>query len=204
MGSMIKVLVAEDMHIVRGALVALLGLEADIEVVAECASGDEILPLAQSARPDIALIDIDLPGKDGLTAAAELHEQLPGVRTLILTSLGSPGTLRRALAAKVNGFLRKDAPADRLANAVRGVAAGRRVVDGDLALAAWDSEECPLTAREIEVLRLASVGSDPTEIAAELFLSAGTVRNYLTTIVSKLSARNRVDAVRIARESGWL
>ncbi|ANN22158.1 DNA-binding response regulator [Amycolatopsis azurea] len=201
---MIKVLVAEDMHIVRGALVALLGLEADIEVVAECASGDEILPLAQSARPDIALIDIDLPGKDGLTAAAELHEQLPGVRTLILTSLGSPGTLRRALAAKVNGFLRKDAPADRLANAVRGVAAGRRVVDGDLALAAWDSEECPLTAREIEVLRLASVGSDPTEIAAELFLSAGTVRNYLTTIVSKLSARNRVDAVRIARESGWL
>ncbi|AGM04449.1 two-component system, NarL family, response regulator DesR [Amycolatopsis keratiniphila] len=204
MGSMIKVLVAEDMHIVRGALVALLGLEPDIEVVAECASGDEILPLAQSARPDIALIDIDLPGKDGLTAAAELHEQLPGVRTLILTSLGSPGTLRRALAAKVNGFLRKDAPADRLANAVRGVAAGRRVVDGDLALAAWDSEECPLTAREIEVLRLASVGSDPTEIAAELFLSAGTVRNYLTTIVSKLSARNRVDAVRIARESGWL
>ncbi len=204
MGSMIKVLVAEDMHIVRGALVALLGLEADIEVVAECASGDEILPLAQSARPDIALIDIDLPGKDGLTAAAELHEQLPGVRTLILTSLGSPGTLRRALAAKVNGFLRKDAPADRLANAVRGVAAGRRVVDGDLALAAWDSEECPLTAREIEVLRLASVGSEPTEIAAELFLSAGTVRNYLTTIVSKLSARNRVDAVRIARESGWL
>ncbi|MER6665688.1 DNA-binding response regulator [Amycolatopsis sp. NPDC058340] len=201
---MIKVLVAEDMHIVRGALVALLGLEPDIEVVAECASGDEILPLAQSARPDIALIDIDLPGKDGLTAAAELHEQLPGVRTLILTSLGSPGTLRRALAAKVNGFLRKDAPADRLANAVRGVAAGRRVVDGDLALAAWDSEECPLTAREIEVLRLASVGSDPTEIAAELFLSAGTVRNYLTTIVSKLSARNRVDAVRIARESGWL
>ncbi|MFI7122360.1 DNA-binding response regulator [Amycolatopsis sp. NPDC049868] len=201
---MIKVLVAEDMHIVRGALVALLGLEPDIEVVAECASGDEILPLAESARPDIALIDIDLPGKDGLTAAAELHEQLPGVRTLILTSLGSPGTLRRALAAKVNGFLRKDAPADRLANAVRGVAAGRRVVDGDLALAAWDSEECPLTAREIEVLRLASVGSDPTEIAAELFLSAGTVRNYLTTIVSKLSARNRVDAVRIARESGWL
>ncbi|MEV6905558.1 response regulator transcription factor [Amycolatopsis sp. NPDC051071] len=201
---MIKVLVAEDMHIVRGALVALLGLEADIEVVAECASGDEILALAQSARPDIALIDIDLPGKDGLTAAAELHEQLPGVRTLILTSLGSPGTLRRALAAKVNGFLRKDAPADRLANAVRGVAAGRRVVDGDLALAAWDSEECPLTAREIEVLRLASVGSDPTEIAAELFLSAGTVRNYLTTIVSKLSARNRVDAVRIAKESGWL
>lgn len=204
MGSMIKVLVAEDMHIVRGALVALLGLEADIEVVAECASGDEILPLAQSTRPDVALIDIDLPGKDGLTAAAELHEQLPGVRTLILTSLGSPGTLRRALAAKVNGFLRKDAPADRLANAVRGVAAGRRVVDGDLALAAWDSEDCPLTTREIEVLRLASVGSDPTEIAAELFLSAGTVRNYLTTIVSKLSARNRVDAVRIARESGWL
>lgn len=204
LGLMIKVLVAEDMHIVRGALVALLELEADIEVVAECANGDEILPLAQSAHPDIALIDIDLPGKDGLTAAAELHVQVPACRTLILTSLGSPGTLRRALAAKVNGFLRKDAPADRLANAVRGVAAGRRVVDGDLALAAWDTEECPLTAREIEVLRMASVGADPTEIAAELFLSAGTVRNYLTTIVTKLNARNRVDAVRIARESGWL
>ncbi|WP_020670862.1 response regulator transcription factor [Amycolatopsis nigrescens] len=201
---MIKVLVAEDMHIVRGALVALLQLESDIEVVAECAAGDEILPAARAARPDVALIDIDLPRKDGLTAAGELHEHLPECRTLILTSLGNPGTLRRALAAKVGGFLLKDAPADKLANAVRGVATGRRVVDGDLALAAWDSEDCPLTGREIEVLRMAADGADPTDIAARLYLSAGTVRNYLTTIVTKVSARNRVDAIRIAKESGWL
>ncbi len=201
---MIKVLVAEDMHIVRGALVALLQLEQDIEVVAECSTGDEILAKAREARPDIALIDIDLPGKDGLTAAAELHGQLPGCRTLILTSLGRPGTLRRALAAKVSGFLSKDAPSDKLARAVRDVAAGRRVLDGDLALAAWDSEDCPLTDREVEILRLASGGTEPGEIAEQLYLSTGTIRNALTTIVAKLDARNRLDAIRIAREAGWL
>lgn len=200
----IRVLVAEDMHIVRGALVALLRLEPDIEVVSEVASGDEILAAARSSRTQVAVIDIDLPGKDGLTAASELHEQLPEVRTLILTSLGRPGTLRRALAAKVNGFLLKDAPAEKLANAVRGVAAGRRMVDGDLALAAWDTVECPLTPREIDVLRLTAEGRDTMEVAAKAFLSAGTVRNYLTTIVSKLNARNRVDAIRIAKESGWI
>ena len=201
---MIKVLVAEDMHIVRGALVALLELEQDIEVVAECSTGDEILAKAREVRPDIALIDIDLPGKDGLTAAAELHGQVPGCRTLILTSLGRPGTLRRALAAKVSGFLSKDAPSDKLAGAVRDVAAGRRVLDGDLALAAWDSEDCPLTDREIEILRLASVGTEPGEIAEQLYLSTGTIRNALTAIVAKLDARNRLDAIRIAREAGWL
>jgi two-component system response regulator DesR len=201
---MIKVLVAEDMHIVRGALVALLQLESDIEVVAEVATGDEILPAARRTLPDVAVIDIDMPLKDGLTAAAELHEQLPECRTLILTSLGSPGTLRRALAAKVGGFLLKDAPAEKLANAIRGVAAGRRVVDGDLAMAAWDTADCPLTTREIEVLRRTADGADPVEIASALYLSAGTVRNYLTTIVSKVGARNRFDAVRIARESGWI
>jgi two-component system response regulator DesR len=200
----IRVLVAEDMHIVRGALVALLRLEPDIEVVSEVASGDEILTAARTSRTQVAVIDIDLPGKDGLTAATELHEQLPEVRTLILTSLGRPGTLRRALAAKVNGFLLKDAPAEKLANAVRGVAAGRRMVDGDLALAAWDTVECPLTPREIDVLRLTAEGCDTMEVAAKAFLSAGTVRNYLTTIVSKLNARNRVDAIRIAKESGWI
>jgi two-component system response regulator DesR len=200
----IRVLVAEDMHIVRGALVALLRLEPDIEVVSEVASGDEILAAARTSRTQVAVIDIDLPGKDGLTAATELHEQLPEVRTLILTSLGRPGTLRRALAAKVNGFLLKDAPAEKLANAVRGVAAGRRMVDGDLALAAWDTVECPLTPREIDVLRLTAEGCDTMEVAAKAFLSAGTVRNYLTTIVSKLNARNRVDAIRIAKESGWI
>ncbi|HEV8560976.1 MAG TPA: response regulator transcription factor [Actinophytocola sp.] len=201
---MIKVLIAEDMHMVRGALVALLKLESDIEVVAEVSSGNEIMPAARTHHPDVAVIDIDLPGKDGLTAAAEIHEQLPEVRTLILTSLGRPGTLRRAMAARVSGFLLKDAPADKLANAIRGVAVGRRVVDGDLALAAWDSAECPLTAREIEVLRMAEEGANAVEIAAFLYLSTGTVRNYLTTIVNKLNARNRVDAIRIAKEAGWL
>jgi two-component system response regulator DesR len=200
---MIKVLLAEDMHMVRGALVALLNLEPDIEVIAEVASGDQIIPTARRSRPDVAVIDIDLPGMDGLTAASELHQQMPECRTLILTSLGRPGTLRRALSAKVGGFILKDAPAAELADAIRGVAAGRRVVDGQLALAAWDSADCPLTLREIEVLRLAADGADAVEIAARLFLSAGTVRNYLTTIVSKLNARNRVDAIRIAREAGW-
>jgi two-component system response regulator DesR len=200
----IKVLIAEDMHIVRGALVALLGLEPDIDVVAQVSSGNDILPMARSAGADVAVIDIDLPGKDGLTAAGEIHEQLPGCRTLILTSLGRPGTLRRALAAKVSGFLLKDAPPDQLANAVRGVVAGRRMVDGDLALAAWDTQDCPLTPRETDVLRLTAEGCRTVEVAARLYLSAGTVRNYLTTIVTKLNARNRVDAIRIAKESGWL
>lgn len=201
---MIRILLAEDMHMVRGALVALLNLEHDIEVVAEVASGDEILPAALANAVDVAVIDIDLPGKDGLTAATEIHQRLPSCRTLILTSLNRPGTLRRALAAKVGGYILKDAPSDRLANAVRGVAAGRRVVDAELALSAWDTADCPLTSRELEVLRLAAAGANPTEIAARLFLSAGTVRNYLTMIVTKFQARNRVDAIRIAKEAGWL
>jgi two-component system response regulator DesR len=189
---------------VRGALVALLSLESDIEVVAEVAGGNDIMPTARSTQPDVAVIDIDLPGKDGLTAAAELHEQLPNCRTLILTSLGRPGTLRRALAAKVGGFLLKDAPPDKLASAIRDVSIGRRVVDSDLALAAWDTADCPLTGREIEVLRMAADGANAVDIASRLYLSAGTVRNYLTTAVTKLNARNRVDAIRIAKESGWL
>ena len=201
---MIRVLVAEDMHIVRGALVALLRLEPDIDVVAEVASGLDIVPTARAKRAQVAIIDIDLPGMDGLTAAGELHEQVPDCRTVILTSLGRPGTLRRALNAKVSGFLLKDAPPAKLANAVRGVLAGRRMVDGDLALAAWDSVDCPLTTRELDVLRMTAQGFGTVEVAARLYLSAGTVRNYLTTVVAKLNARNRVDAVRIADESGWL
>lgn len=201
---MIKILLAEDMHMVRGALVALLDLESDIQVLAQVASGNEILPAARKCQPDVAIIDIDLPGKDGLTAAIELHQELPQCRTLILTSLGRPGTMRRALAARVNGFMLKDAPPDKLATAVRDVAAGRRVVDSQLALAAWDTEECPLTTRELEILGLAAGGHNAMDIAAQLFLSPGTVRNYLTTVVSKLNARNRVDAIRIARESDWL
>lgn len=189
---------------VRGALVALLNLEKDLEVVAAVASGEEILPAALEHRPDVAVIDIDLPGKDGLTAAVEIHENVPKCRTLMLTSLGTAGTVRRALAAHVGGFMLKDAPPDSLANGIRKVAAGGRVVDPQLAMSAWDSEQCPLTDRETEILRLASAGYDPVDIAGELFLSAGTVRNHLTSIIGKLNARNRVDAIRIATEAEWL
>ena len=201
---MIRVTVAEDMHMVRGALVALLQMENDIEVVAEVASGDEILPVALRLRPDVAVIDIDLPGIDGLSAAALLHERVPETRTLILTSLGRPGTMRRALSAKVSGFLLKDAPPSELADAIRKVAAGLRVIDPQLALAAWDTPACPLTTRELEVLRMSAEGAGTTEIASQLFLTKGTVRNYLTAAVGKLNARNRVDAIRIAAEAGWL
>lgn len=201
---MVKVLLAEDMHMVRGALVALLGLEPDIEVVAEVASGEQIMAAALEQRPDVLLVDVDLPGKDGLEAAVEVQQRLPRVRILVLTALGRPGTLRRALSAKVDGFLLKDAPADQLSGAIRDVVAGRRVVDHHLTLAAWDSMDCPLTQRELEVLSLAAQGVEAAEIAGVLHLSAGTVRNYLTAVVNKLNARNRVDAIRIATEAGWL
>ncbi|MBO8193170.1 response regulator transcription factor [Streptomyces oryzae] len=201
---MISVVLAEDMHMVRGALVALLDIETDIEIVAEVDSGSDILPAVFAHRPDVAVIDIDLPGMDGLTAAAEVHEKLPACRTLILTSLGQPGNLRRALEAHVSGFLLKDAPPSKLADAIRRIQAGERVIDPELALDAWSARENPLTARETEVLRLAAEGAEAADIAGRLFLSVGTVRNYLTTIVIKLGARNRVDALRIAREQGWL
>lgn len=201
---MIRVLLAEDMHMVRGALIALLNLEPDIQVIAEVSSGDKIVPMARQHKPDVAVIDIDLPILDGLSAAAKIREELPSVRTLMLTSLGRPGTLRKALAARVDGFLLKDAPPGQLAGAIRDVAAGKRVVDSQLALAAWDRGECPLTDRELEVLRLAAAGSDAPEIAVALSLSAGTVRNYMTTIITKLNGRNRVDAIRIADEAGWI
>jgi two-component system, NarL family, response regulator DesR len=201
---MIKVMLAEDMHMVRGALVALLKLEQGIDVVGDVASGSDIVPRALVLRPDVAVLDIDLPGIDGLTAAGELHDALPECRCLILTGLGRPGNLRRALAAHVAGFILKDAPPDQLAHAIRSVAAGQRVIDPQLALAAWDSSHNPLTTREAEVLRLAAGGAQVPEIAARLYLSLGTVRNYLTTVVNKLNARNRVDAVRIAHEAGWL
>jgi two-component system response regulator DesR len=192
------------MHMMRGALVALLDRESDIDVVAEVATGTEILPAARDTRPDVAVIDIDLPGMDGLTAATQLHEHLPYCRTLILTSHGRPGTLRRALQAKVSGFILKDAPARQLADAIRVVSTGGRVIDKELALDAWDYPVCPLTKRELEVLRMASHGNGVTEIAAKLYLTTGTVRNYLRTIASKLNARNRVDAIRIAQDAEWL
>ncbi|MCX5108802.1 response regulator transcription factor [Streptomyces sp. NBC_00378] len=200
----IRILLAEDMNMVRGALVALLNLEDDLEVVCEVERGDEILDGALLHKPDVAVIDVDLPGIDGLTAAERLRKQLPECRALILTSLGRPGALRRALAAQVSGFLLKDAPPQELAAAVRNVAAGKRVIDSQLALSAWNSTESPLTTRETEVLRLAADGLEPVEIAGHLQLSLGTVRNYLTTAVTKLNARNRVDAIKIARDADWL
>ncbi|MEJ8644321.1 response regulator transcription factor [Streptomyces sp. NBC_01310] len=200
----IRILLAEDMHMVRGALVALLELEPDLEVVAVVDRGDLIVPTALECRPDVAIMDVDLPNMDGLTAAEMLHDQLPACRTLIMTGLGRPGLLRRAMAARVSGFLLKDSPAEGLAQAVREVAAGRRVINPQIAMSAWDIGENPLSEREIEVLGMAAQGDEPREIAAKLHLSIGTVRNYLTTTVVKLNARNRIDAVRIATEAGWL
>ncbi|KUJ69171.1 two-component system response regulator [Streptomyces albus subsp. albus] len=201
---MVTVLIAEDMRMLRQALVALLELEPDIEIVAELSDGSEIVPRALEVRPDVAVLDIDLPGMDGLTAAAALYTAVPACRTMMLTSLGRPGNLRRALAAHVSGFLVKDSSPETLSHAIRAVARGERVMDPQLVLAALDEEPQPLTPREREVLRLASEGAGAQQIATRLFLSAGTVRNYLTSVVTKLNARNRVDAIRIAREAGWL
>jgi two-component system, NarL family, response regulator DesR len=201
---MIRVLVAEDMRILRDTLVSVLNLEEDIEVVAQVAAGDGIVPAALAERPDLAVLDIDMPRVDGLTAAAELYERLPACRVVILTVLGRPGLLRRALAAHVSGFLVKDAPSDELIGALRRVAAGERVIDPQVALAALETAGSPLSAREAEVLGRFATGADPAEIAAELFLSYGTVRNYLASAVTKLGGRNRMDAVRIATEAGWL
>jgi two-component system response regulator DesR len=200
----LRILLAEDVAMVRGALVALIELEPDLKVVAAIENGEDIVPTALECQPDIAIIDIDLPGLDGLSAAAQLHEKLPSCRTLILTNLGRAGTLRRALAAHVSGYMLKDAPPEQLAQAIRNVAAGQRVIDPQLALSTWDGGQSPLSARECEVLRIAADGAEPAEIAATLQLSVGTVRNYLTNIVTKLNARNRVDAIKRAYEAGWL
>lgn len=197
-------LLAEDMRILADTLAAVLSLEDDIEVVAQVADGDAILPAAVAARPDVAVLDIDLPGTDGLIAAAQLHEQCADCRVLILTVLGKPGNLRKALAAHVTGFLPKDIEGEQLVSVVRKVAAGEKVIDPELALAALEVPDSPLAPREAEVLRLFGAGAGPEEIAADMFLSYGTVRNYLASAVTKLGARNRVDAVRIAAEAGWL
>lgn len=199
---MIRLIIAEDVPMLRGALVALLELEQDLSVVAEVGNGNDILPTALEHRPDVAVIDVDLPGTDGLSAAAKLRSCLPSCRVLIITSLGNPAALRRALAAQVDGYVLKDALPSELAQAIRKVAAGQRVIDPQLALMAWDGPAQQLTPREVDVLRLAAAGEDVRVIAKELHLSVGTVRNYLTTIVHKLGARNRVDAVRIAKDNG--
>jgi two-component system response regulator DesR len=200
----LRILLAEDMAMVRGAFVALIELEPDLRVVATVENGRDIVPSALACHPDVAIIDIDLPGLDGLTAAKLLHEELPRCRTLIVTNLARAGTLRRALAAHVSGYILKDAPPEQLTSAIRRVAAGSRVIDPQLALSAWEGDHNPLSPREHEVLRLAAEGAEPVEIAAALRLSVGTVRNYLTTIVTKLNARNRVEAIKTAYDAGWL
>ncbi|MEU7602969.1 response regulator transcription factor [Streptomyces sp. NPDC041003] len=201
---MIRILLAEDMHMIRGALAALLDLEPDMEVVAEVARGDAVVPAALAHRPTVAVLDLDMPGADGISAARDLAAALPDCRTLILTALGRPEALRSALAARVGGFMLKDARPDQLAAAIRSVVAGEHVIDPKLAAAALTAKESPLTPRETDVLRLAAAGSELDEIARELHLTQGTVRNYLGAAVTKLDARNRLDAVRIAREHGWL
>jgi two-component system response regulator DesR len=201
---MIRVLIAEDMHMIRGALAALLRLEKDIDVVAELDRGDTIVDAALRTAPDVAVIDIDLPGLDGLSAAAVLHERLPSCRTLILTGLSQPGHLLRALKVHARGFLLKDAPAARLANAIRSIAKGERVLDPELVAAAVEAGSSPLTEREMDVLRAARSGSASVEIGEQLNLSPATVRNYLSNAIAKLGARNRLDAIRTAEDAGWL
>lgn len=201
---MIRVLIAEDMHLIRGALVALLSLEEDMEVVAQLERGDAIVETAVLTRPDVAVLDIDLPGLDGLSAAGRLYDKLPECRTLILTGLSQPGHLLRALKVHVRGFIVKDAPADMLADGIRRVAAGERVIDPDLVAAALETGVSPLTPRETDVLRAAEDGIATDEIAARLSLSPATVRNYLSNGITKVGGRNRIDAIRIARNAGWL
>lgn len=201
---MIRVLIAEDMHLIRGALVALLSLEEDMEVVAQLERGDAIVETAVLTRPDVAVLDIDLPGLDGLTAAGRLYDKLPECRTLVLTGLSQPGHLLRALKVHVRGFIVKDAPADMLADGIRRVAAGERVIDPDLVAAALETGVSPLTPRETDVLRAAEDGIATDEIAARLSLSPATVRNYLSNGITKVGGRNRIDAIRIARNAGWL
>jgi len=199
----IRVLVAEDQAMVLGALAALLDLEEDLEVVGRAADGREALALARSERPDVVVTDIEMPGMTGLELAVALRDLDPRPRVMIVTTFARPGYLRRALEAGVSGYLLKDTPAEELAGAVRTVHAGGRAVDPELATEAW-AEEDPLTDRERQVLRLAGEGRPTAAIAAELYLSEGTVRNYLSEAISKLDAANRVEAARIARRKGWL
>jgi two-component system response regulator DesR len=201
---MIRVLLAEDQAMVRGALSALLGLEGDIDVVAQVDRGDEVVSAALETSPDVALLDIEMPGGDGLQAAAALREQVPACRVLILTTFSRGGYLRRAMELGAVGFLLKNAPAAELAVAIRRAMAGERVVDPELALAALSEGTSPLTPREREVLGASRGGASIAEIAARLFLSEGTVRNHLSVAIQKMGARNRIEAARLAEEKGWL
>lgn len=201
---MIRVLLAEDQGMVRGALSALLRLEEDIEVVAEVTRGDEVLPVALDSQPDVALLDIEMPGSSGLEAAQELQEHLPTCRIIILTTFGRSGYLRQAMESGAVGFLLKDAPAADLAVALRRVMAGERVVDPELALTALSEGSNPLTPREREVLAASLSGASIADIAAQLVVSEGTVRNHLSEAIQKMGAKNRIEAARLAEERGWL
>lgn len=200
----IRVLLAEDQGMMRGALALLLDLEDDIEVVAQVAAGDRIVDESLAVRPDIALLDIELPGRSGLDAAAELRQRLPSCQVLILTTFGRPGYLRRAMEAGAAGFLVKDGPVEELADAIRRVLRGERVIDPALAAAALSAGPSPLTPREQDVLNAAADGATVADIAARVFLSESTVRNYLSAAIGKTSTRNRMEAVRAARQNGWL
>ena len=201
---MIRLLIADDQDLIRSAFAALLGLEPDFEVVATVARGDEVIDAARKHRPDIALLDIEMDGIDGLTAAGVLAEQVPGCRALILTTFGRPGYLKRAMEAGARGFVVKDAPPEQLVEAIRRVAAGELVVDPALAAETLAHGDSPLTARERDVLTTARTGQTVAEIASILFLSEGTVRNYLSSAIGKLGARNRTEAIQTAEARGWL
>ncbi|QLQ37268.1 response regulator transcription factor [Micromonospora robiginosa] len=200
----IRLLLADDQALVRGALAALLSLEPDLTVVAEVSRGDEVVPAALRAHPDVALLDVEMPGMDGVAAAAALRAALPDCRVLVVTTFGRPGYLRRAMEAGANGFVVKDTPARQLADAVRRAHAGLRVVDPTLAAETLATGASPLTERETEVLRTARGGGTVAELAATLHLSEGTVRNHLSSAIGKTGARNRADAVRLAETNGWL
>jgi two-component system response regulator DesR len=199
-----RILIADDQAMIRGAFAALLALESDFTVVAQVGSGDLVVPEAVRTRPDVALLDVQMPGLDGLSAAASLREQLPGCKVIILTTFGRPGYLRRAMEAGAVGFLVKDAPPEQLIDAIRRVQSGLRVVDPGLAAETLSVGDSPLTGRERDVLGAAVDGGTVAEIAARLYLSEGTVRNHLSSVIGKTNARTRADAVRIATANGWL
>jgi two-component system response regulator DesR len=200
----IRILLADDQHLVRGALAALLSLEEDLDVVGEVGRGDEVLQRVRELSPDVVLLDVEMPGLDGLAAASVLTTEAPDTRVLIVTTFGRPGFLRRAMESGALGFVVKDAPAEQLADAVRRVARGERVVDPALAAQTLAEGISPLTGRERDVLTAARDGATVADIAAKLVLSEGTVRNYLSSAISKTGARNRVEALRLADERGWL
>lgn len=204
MTGLIKVLLADDQALVRGAMAALLSLESDLDVVAEVDRGDEIVPAARQVGADVAVVDIEMPGLDGLTASAALRSEVPDCRVLIVTTFGRPGYLRRAMEAGVSGFVVKDAPAAELADAIRKVHGGLQVVDPVLAAESLAAGGNPLTVREADVLRAARDGSSVADIAGRLHLGEGTVRNYLSSAISKTGTRNRIEAVRVADQHGWL